>query len=578
MVQEIGAALVINLTIYGLAAVSGCTNLYKWRGMRTGIIGLISMAAASLLSGISYYSPFGLLLCFILLCWTIPFAWVRGHALSSEDKDFSRLKSEYLFGASLVSTCLFIPVLGEWGQFAISIIVPLVMVFTLTAVGSNLWYFSKYHNVFQSADMIPVLLTNKKEAYEFIVDEIGISKLSGYIALCLAALGVLYNYHSGLYIDAVKTEHFYLVLFCLLGFGVMAFKYMMASYPIKYLREAGKSIAEMKRISLIHGDNIKKLKADKNKAKSGTTVLIIGESANKNHMKAFNNNYSVDTTPWETERKKDPDFYFFDKVYACFTQTAQVLSYLLTGMNQYNHKDSSYMVSLVDIAKSEGMDTWWISNQGANDALTMSIAEEADYQLWTAARQGDDSQILDMLSKIPDKGNHFVVIHLMGSHIRYKDRVPERYRKTVNHKLSDYDMSILYTDHILEKIYDFLINHIHPDSIMYISDHGEDMKYTHGTGHFTFDMVRVPCWIYLCPDLKDRRPELDRNLSCNHSKVFTNDLIFDTMSGLMGIKTFAYSPQYDMTSDIYNLPVEEARTMHGKVNIESDVFQHKERK
>lgn len=578
MIQEMGAALVVNFMIYGFAAVSGCTNLYKWRSIRIGVISFICMAAASLLSGISFYSPFGLPLCFILLCWTIPFAWVRGHALTLEDKDFSRLKSEYILGTASVSVCMILSVFGEWGYMAVSIVAPLLMTFTFAAAGSNLWYFSKYHNVFQSDDMIPLLLTNKREAYEFIADEIGIFKISGYIVFCLVVLGVFYNYYSDFYIDDAKREHFSLALACLLVFGVMTFKYMMASYPIKYLKEARRSISYMKKISRIHGENIKKLKTDKNEVKPGTTVLIIGESANKNHMKAFNNNYSVDTTPWETERKKDPDFYFFDKVYACFTQTAQVLSYLLTGMNQYNHKDSSYMVSLVDIAKSEGMDTWWISNQGANDALTMSIAEEADYQLWTAARQGDDSQILDMLSKIPDKGNHFVVIHLMGSHIRYKDRVPERYRKTVNHKLSDYDMSILYTDHILEKIYDFLINHIHPDSIMYISDHGEDMKYTHGTGHFTFDMVRVPCWIYLSPELKDKRPELDRNLSCNHSKVFTNDLIFDTVSGLLGIKTFAYSPQYDMTSEVYGLPVKEARTMHGKVGIVSDIYQHRERK
>lgn len=45
---------------------------------------------------------------------------------------------------------------------------------------------------------------------------------------------------------------------------------------------------------------------------------------------------------------------------------------------------------------------------------------------------------------------------------------------------------------------------IHPDSIMYVSDHGEDMKYTHGTGHFTFDMVRIPCWIYASSELKKR--------------------------------------------------------------------------
>ena len=296
-------------------------------------------------------------------------------------------------------------------------------------------------------------------------------------------------------------------------------------------------------------------------------------------MKAFNEDYFADTTPWETEMKKDSHFYFLDKAYACFSQTAQVLSYLLTGMNQYNHQGSSYMISLIDAAKAAGMDTWWISNHEGNDTLTLSIAEAADHLMWTKARQGDDAQILDLLDKIPDKGNHFIVIHLMGSHIRYKDRVPENYAKEVSLKLdkplSNYDMSIMYTDSMLHKIYDFLRESIHPDSIMYVSDHGEDMKYTHGTGHFTFDMVRIPCWIYVSPELQQKRPKLVENLQRNSSSVFTNDLVFDTISGFMGVRTSAYSPQYDLSSDSYNLPLSDARTMHGKIGLESDISGNK---
>lgn len=575
ILQIVFDPFIISAIIYGFAVIAGCTNLYKWRGLRIGLFGFIYMALSSWASGISFLSADGVLFVFLVFCWTLPFAWVRGHALSPEDKDFSRMKSEYTFGMAFTSLVMTLPRFGKWGQTADSIIVPLFILFTIVSVGSYLWYFSKYHNVFQSGDMIPVLLTNPKEASAFILDEVGILRFFMCLATCILLVGGFSAYYLGLSINYSKGGSFYGAFIWGLLCFVVSLKYVMSSYPIKHLKEARRSILAMKKISKVHGDNIKKLDVHLEDGHPRTTVLIIGESANRNHMRAFNEGYFADTTPWETEMKKDSHFYFLDKAYACFSQTAQVLSYMLTGMNQYNHQGPSYMVSLVDAAKAAGMDTWWISNQGANDTLTVSIAEEANHQLWTVARQGDDSQILDLLSAIPDKGNHFIVVHLMGSHIRYKDRVPKEYVKEIGSKLDkplgDYDMSIMYTDYILHGIYDFLMKRIHPDSIMYVSDHGEDMKYTHGTGHFTFDMVRIPCWIYASSELKKKRPELDKHLRGNSLGVFTNDLVFDTVSGLMGVRTSAYSPQYDLSSASYDLPVKDSCTMHGKVKLESDM-------
>lgn len=574
-IQEIGEPLLITILIYGFAAIAGCTNIYKWRGLRMGLIGLVCMAMASRLTGVFFLSSFGLPLVFIILCWTLPFAWVRGHALTPADKDFSRMKSEYILGTGFASFAMILPFLGRWGEYAVFFLVPLFLLFTIASVASYLWYFSKYHNVFQSGDMVPVLLTNKREAAVFIAEEVGLSRLLGCLFLCALLVGLCCQYYFRLEIHYVNSISIYrAAIWALLFFG-LAVKYMMFSYSVKYLKDARESILAMKKISKIHGDNIRNLKVDLQGNHPGTAVLIIGESANRNHMRAFNEDYFADTTPWETEMRKNPHFYFLDKAYACFSQTAQVLSYLLTGMNQYNHQDPVYMVSLIDAAKAAGMDTWWISNHEGNDTLTLSIAEAADHLLWTKARQGDDEQVLELLNGVPDKGNHFIVIHLMGSHIRYKDRVPAEYVKEADHKpgksLSDYDMSIMYTDHILNRIYDFLVNRIHPDSIMYVSDHGEDMKYTHGTGHFTFDMVRIPCWIYLSPAMKQKRPELDEYLRGHCSKVFTNDLVFDTVSGLMGVRTSAYSPQYDLSSEAYHLPSGDARTMHGKKELEADI-------
>lgn len=91
-------------------------------------------------------------------------------------------------------------------------------------------------------------------------------------------------------------------------------------------------------------------------------------------------------------------------------------------------------------------------------------------------------------------------------------------------------------------------------------------------------MVRIPCWIYVSPELQQKRPKLVENLQRNSSSVFTNDLVFDTISGFMGVRTSAYSPQYDLSSDSYNLPLSDARTMHGKIGLESDISGNKSNK
>lgn len=46
---------IISAIIYGFAIIAGCTNLYKWRGLRIGLFGFIYLALSSWASGISFY-------------------------------------------------------------------------------------------------------------------------------------------------------------------------------------------------------------------------------------------------------------------------------------------------------------------------------------------------------------------------------------------------------------------------------------------------------------------------------------------------------------------------------------------
>lgn len=106
--------------------------------------------------------------------------------------------------------------------------------------------------------------------------------------------------------------------------------------------------------------------------------------------------------------------------------------------------------------------------------------------------------------------------------------------------------------------------------MIYFSDHGEDMKYRHNPAVFSYDMVRIPFWIYISPAYQKNHPDIMAHFRQNANKVFTNDLIFDTVSGLWGMKTNYYEPIYDFSSPSYAL-TDDGLTMHGKLRVKDDL-------
>lgn len=187
-----------------------------------------------------------------------------------------------------------------------------------------------------------------------------------------------------------------------------------------------------------------------------------------------------------------------------------------------------------------------------------------------------DEEILKELRtlRLPSTENHFIILHLMGSHNRYPERVPDSFLET--HSLPKempypkYTPSLLYTDYVLQEIFEYAQKNLNLQSMIYFSDHGEDMKYMHTASPFYFSMVRIPFWIYLSPKYQKEYPEILPNLKNHSQSVFTNDLIFDTVSGLLHADTNFYHPEYDITNKKYSITRENAKTLHGKRNISEE--------
>lgn len=248
------------------------------------------------------------------------------------------------------------------------------------------------------------------------------------------------------------------------------------------------------------------------------------------------------------------------------------LSKALTQSNQYNKIELSKAITLVGLAKKANYRTFWIStqsNDGMYDSIATTIGNRADYTYWL---NGYDDEVYQKLSEINISDNNFIVIHILGSHDRYTDRVPADFQpdKYPHTKDGEYMRTLEYTDTLLENIYNYGNEHLNLNAMVYMSDHGENLEYGHTDNPFYYEMVHIPIWLYLSDSFKASSPKIYENLVNNKDKVFTNDLMFELISSLLGAHLSDYNPEFDISSDKYKINLDNAMTVHNKYRIKDD--------
>lgn len=447
-------------------------------------------------------------------------------------------------------------------------------------------YFWIYGVPFDQMDLLPILHTTQKEALGYVSDQIGWPSIG--FAICMVFIyGIFLSYlkRSDTFRSSIPLPRGKRRL-CVLVLSVatlwMAGNNLVDSFPIREYRTV-RSYEEQTTIFQARHDEVLKHFQLPHPEKSlahtlpGSVIVVIGESANREHMKAWNPSYPAETTPWMSSLQDKPDFYLYTHAYSNYPQTIPALSMFLTGMNQYNGKSLTETVSILDAARIAGYTTWWISNQtrlGGTETPTTIIAESADETRWTSPAEEADGHLLPFLQDINPEDNNLIFIHLMGSHMRYADRIPADFHPSLpddmSEKVRSYDTTLAYTDEVLHQIFTYAKAHLHLQAMIYCSDHGEDLTYGHGAGKFTFDMVRIPLFFYVSPTYQHMYPETARYLEMHQNEIFTNDLMYDTLSGLLRIPNSEYSPDGDLTSQDYHLSIERAVTKHGKVPIAED--------
>ncbi len=456
-----------------------------------------------------------------------------------------------------------------------------------------------------SKDSIYALLqSNTDESFSFMIEYVFTIKSFLLLMLLISILIIIVSFRSKLIknID-VKLKLMLILFFCTItlntysdssfsGLKQIINHYNSYQQELLLLKERVLKAQERKRkIYALKEEELNKRKgllipSDKVNLKSDSGqlhVLVIGESLAKFNLSSYG--YLNQTTPWLTSSK---DKIQFSNVYSNHTHTMPTLSKSLTSSNQYNGKNYYTSPSVISELNLAGYKTAWISNQvrtGAWDNLVSIIAEESDYVKFTNSNIGKTTQtdyldgvlydeLKGYLLTIDKKQNNFIVLHMMGSHGGYCARtkgevinLKKRPKQFYNNKDNlCYDKSVFYTDLQLKKIHDLLRQEKTFSSMIFMPDHADDVinRLGHNSGKFTEYMSEIPMFIWTGKNISRKTVT---NLKLNKDKVFTNDLLFDTVLGIAGVNSSSIESRYDLSSSNYVDLKEKGTTLHGKIKI-----------
>lgn len=438
-------------------------------------------------------------------------------------------------------------------------------------------YFSYTFSYFDTEALLAVLQTTKGEALGYIQEQHNFWQYFIIIAFFTAAF--IFAKNIALLELKERNKGFYLCIFAVLIFCAMLGKkvyegnifhsfYTNINLFLKDLKEFRQN--ENVRINSAQNISIKEQNA--------TFVIVIGESANKNNMSLYG--YERTTTPRLDALSKDENFIKFTAAYSAHTHTTQTLTYALSAKNQYNDLELSKAITIIELAKLAGFKTAWISNQakyGMWGSPLANIASSADYSVFLNENDHDnklDELLLPELEKyknLAKSPKNLIIIHTIGSHVRYADRYPNAFATFGLQSVDKYDNSVLYSDFIITEILKSAKKFDNFAGMLYFSDHAEDLSgLMHDSNQFRFGMTYIPFIAYFAPEFSAKNTDLISALKAHQNSTWTNDLLFNLLSSLLGIKSSLDEPNNDISSEFYDANKSRFKTLYGKKFLSED--------
>ncbi len=547
--------------------------LYFWRNLKFPIINLTTHVVISLF-------------------WIITFPLCYYLTFSSNTVNISN-HFDIVFGAYAFTftTLLYILLMLLFNNYKslINIFLSLFQFSLLSIPLLQTAYYLYYGTPITTAAALAFLQTNKNEATEYLLQNFSYIGIITIIIFAIIIFTLLYRLNKLPSIKIQYTKKTIIILTIILSaIGSYSCKMIFRTGVLQAYSFADIYLKSSQKFASYHDSNFKNLIVSPDKpvfSKPSTIIIIIGESASRNFMSAYNDTKN-DTAPWLKEKLNDNNFTIFKNAYTSWVQTVPSLERALTEKNQYNDIEFNQSITWIDIAKKAGYKTYWFSNQGtisdADTPITL-VAKTADYSYWledTLAISDKikyDGDLVEYLKHVNPNENNFIVFHLMGSHENCFNRYPPEENKFA---LSDehdmvltYDNSLAYTDKVIESIFNISKQNLNLQAMVYFSDHGGNPYRKRHPDEGGFISLRIPFFIYTSNEYNVLYPETYKIMKKNENQYFTNDLMYEVVCNLLQITSNHYNSENSILSPNYKFNQNNLTTMLGKRKLTEDTNQ-----
>jgi lipid A ethanolaminephosphotransferase len=295
-------------------------------------------------------------------------------------------------------------------------------------------------------------------------------------------------------------------------------------------------------------------------------VLVVGETARAQDFSL--NGYPRDTNP-ELARR---DVINFPHATSCGTSTEVSLPCMFSPYGRAHYDEQAILTheSILHVLARAGIDVLWRDNQSG----CKGVCDGLPYQ----QSEGFDEVLLDGMDRVLQdrEDNLLVVMHQLGSHgPAYFKRYPPAFRRFEPECATDdlrrcdaqaivnaYDNTLVYTDHVLGRLIDFLAaaQKTHDTAMLYVSDHGESLGesglYLHGVPYAIAPDVQkhVPFVLWLSPAFRDDVGVDEACMRRRAQQAVSHDNLFHTLLGVFSVRTTAYDAGLDIFSGCRTKP------------------------
>lgn len=457
----------------------------------------------------------------------------------------------------------------------------------------DILYAVTFSGIFKSASLEALIYTDSSESLEFLIAYISLENsllFLAYIILSYISLRqVVFQSATS------KTQKF----FVLLGVVMLVFAVQQINDRGRYFdvvpgfagvaldfsngRESLEEVTLLRQKLYEENPFVSEKKSDK----AQTYVVVIGESLNRNHMSLYG--YGRDTTP--NLVRLAPQSLVFTDVVSAFAQTRPSLSVSLTQVSSKNLDQTHSAISLMEVFKRAGFETWWISNQQPLRYPTSAIASLSDHvhfishDFYGVEHYRYDGYMTPYYEKaLASEAKHKVIfVHMMGSHLRYESRYPAPEHEMFNNAngirayseslssgqvrdINYYDNSVHYTDSLLGDWIGRLGQTDDIAGLLFFADHGEEIFDVrdfkgHGPDAVTHNMVEIPLIFWRNQAYQSEFSEVDLHLQEMKSTPFMLDDLFHLTICLTQVKTELYDSDRSLCSLDYK---PKARVIYGQ--------------